>query len=208
MSTDGDSSAVVDATTSFLEDRDDGDSALEAVLAADAEHESWTFDDVPLDSGTFGELVSRGIVEDVGDAYHVADPEAVEAVLADGCLESETLEKQPDDREFSLDHLWASVDSRELAALLGALLVVAAARLTAYRSVFQLGYVVSPGNDPYYFRYWMEDLLAKSSGPTDFGVLSASSGGLFGTRPFAHATNWFLAELLGGGQAAADTVAA
>lgn len=65
MSTDGDSSDVADAITSFLEDQVDGDSALEVVIAADGRAWDWTFDDVAFDSGTFGELVSHGIVEDV-----------------------------------------------------------------------------------------------------------------------------------------------
>ncbi|MDF9745847.1 MFS transporter [Natrinema salsiterrestre] len=205
MSTDGDSGDIADATTLFLEERDDGDCVLEVVLEVDAEHKTWTFDDVDLDSGTFGELVSRGIVTKVDGAYQVAEPAVVESVLTGEDLEAPVDDTGP---AIDFDQFWNGVDLRTFTALLGALLVVAAARMTAFRSVFQQGYVVSPGNDPYYFRYWMEDLLAKSSGPTDVGVLTESSGGLFGTRPLAHATNWFLAELLGGGQAAADTVAA
>ncbi|WP_226007442.1 MFS transporter [Natrinema salinisoli] len=205
MSTDGDPDDVSDATASFLADHDDGDRVLETVLAVDVDHETWTFDDVDLDSGTFGELVSRGIVTKVDGAYQIAEPAVIESVLTGEDLEARVNDTGP---AVDLERFWTSIDLRALAALFGALLVVAGARMTAYRSVFQQGYVVSPGNDPYYFRYWMKDLLTKSSGPTDVGVLTESSGSLFGTRPLAHATNWFLAELLGGGQGAADTVAA
>ncbi|MFD1562799.1 MFS transporter [Haloarchaeobius amylolyticus] len=189
----------------FLDDRSDGETVLEAVLAVDADHGTWTFDDVDLDSGTFGELVSRGIVTKVDGAYRVADPAVVESVLT-----GKELDEPTDDNDFAADfnRFWNDVDLRALAGLFGALLVVAAARMTAYQSVFQNGYVVSPANDPYYFRYWMENLLEKSSGPTDYGVLVEPSAGVAARRPLAHATNWFVAELLGGGQGAADTVAA
>ncbi|SEU04861.1 MFS transporter [Natrinema hispanicum] len=205
MSIDGDSGDIADAAASFLEEHDNGDRALKTVLAADVDHETWTFDDVDLDSGTFGELVSRGIVTKVDGAYQVADPAVVESVLT-----GEELGKPTDDNDLTadLDRFWNDADLRALAALFGALLTVAIARMTAYQSVFQNGYVISPGNDPYYFRYWMENLLEQSSGPADYGVLVEPQHGVAIRRPLAHATNWFIAELLGGGQGAADTVAA
>jgi len=189
----------------FLDERSDGETVLEAVLAVDADHGTWTFDDIDLDSGTFGELVSRGIVTKVDGAYQVADPAVVESVLT-----GEELEETGDDNGLATDfnRFWNDVDLRALAALFGALLIVAIARMTAYQSVFQNGYIVSPGNDPYYFRYWMENLLEKSSGPADYGVLVEPQHSVAIRRPLAHATNWFIAELLGGGQGAADTVAA
>ncbi|AEH36960.1 hypothetical protein [Halopiger xanaduensis] len=198
--TDDDSSAVADATTAFLEDHEDGERVLEAVLEVDVDAETWTFDDVALDSGTFGELVSRGIVEKHDGEYRVADEPVVQAVLAGDEIVTESTDAQ-DERSFSFKY---DIDARALSALLGALAVVAAARMLVYNRVFQRGYVVSPGNDPYFFRYWMERLLAKSSGPTDYGVLVDTGW----TRPSSHATNWFLAELLGGDQWAADIVAA
>ncbi|TMT87051.1 MFS transporter [Haloterrigena sp. H1] len=189
----------------FLDERPDGETVLEAVLAVDADSGTWTFDDVDLDSGTFGELVSCGIVTKVDDAYQVANPAVVESVLT-----GEELEEPTDDRKFAvdLDRFLNSVDVRALTALLGSLLVVAIARMTAFRSVFQHGYVVSPGNDPYYFRYWMRELMATASGPLDYQVLVDAPPGVSGVQPLSHATNWFLAELLGGGQGAAGTVAA
>ncbi|RZH67029.1 MFS transporter [Natrinema altunense] len=207
MAEDSDSRAIADATASFLEAQEDGDRVLETVLATDGEHATWTFDDIELDSGTFGELVSRGIVENADGGYRVADPAAVEAALAGDELEADR-ETEPDDRTVGLERLRTAVEPRAMLALLGALIVVAGARATAFRAVFQRGRVVSPGNDPYYFRYWMETLVGDASGPLDYGVLVDSPAGIFGTRPFAHATNWVVAELLGGGQGAADTVAA
>ena len=203
MTADADSDSVTDATTSFLSDHSDGEQALRSVLEVDSEMNSWTFDDVATDSGTFGELVSRGIVQKVDGAYEVTDPTSVRAVL-DG--------DTPTDRDSTnttsnLDLLaLPSVDLRALVGVVAALCVVAAARMTAYNLVFQRGYAISPGNDPYFFRYWLDRLVAESSGITDLSVLTNAPLAT-GRRPLSHATNWGLAELLGGGQGAAETVA-
>jgi len=77
----------------------------------------------------------------------------------------------------------------------GALLIF---RINAYQFILRDGSVVSPLNDPYYFRYWMEQLLAEASGPADLGVIAESNGvALDGIRPATHAVNWWLAELTG-----------
>ncbi|WP_306059788.1 hypothetical protein [Natronococcus wangiae] len=81
MADDVDPSTVADATASFLEDRADGDRVLERVLEVDDELERWTFDDHEADSGIFGEVASRGIVEKVDGEYQVADVGAVKVVL-------------------------------------------------------------------------------------------------------------------------------
>jgi hypothetical protein len=60
-----------------LADRPDLEDPLATVLAVDEQAETWTFDDLEIDSGRFGELVSRGIVTAAGDGYRLADPEAV-----------------------------------------------------------------------------------------------------------------------------------
>ncbi|SDY33310.1 hypothetical protein [Halopenitus persicus] len=77
------------ATRSLLEDRPELAEAVADAIETDAAAETpWTFDDLAADSGAFGELVSRGIVESEGEGYRVADPEAVraahEAVTAGG----------------------------------------------------------------------------------------------------------------------------
>jgi len=202
MTDDVDSEVVADATTSFLADHADGERALEAVLEVDSELSAWTFEDVSIDSGTFGELVSRGIVRKVDGEYQLADPKSVQAIL-----DGESVAAHSGDDASSHALSLPSIDWRAMAGLVVALCVVAGARMTAFTSVFQRGYAISPGNDPYYFRYWLGELLAESSGITDFGVLVDAPYGVSGTRPFSHATNWVVAELLGGSQWAAETVA-
>jgi dolichyl-diphosphooligosaccharide--protein glycosyltransferase len=71
-------------------------------------------------------------------------------------------------------------------------------RINAYPLILRDGSVVSPLNDPYYFRYWMERLLTEASGPGDLSVIAESNGVAFdGVRPATHALNWWLAELTG-----------
>jgi len=71
-------------------------------------------------------------------------------------------------------------------------------RINTYAFVLRGSDVVSGLNDPYYFRYWMEQLLAAADGPTDLSILSETSGQAFdGVRPATHALNWWLAELTG-----------
>ena len=197
MSSGVDSETVAEATAAFLEDHTEGDQALETVLTVDSETTTWTFDDISVDSGTFGELVSRGIVQKIDGEYQLADPETVQAVLDGDSIQTQdnTATSRP---TLSFD----SFNRRAVAGLVVALGVVAGARMTMFNSVFQRGYAISPANDPYYFRYWLGELVANSSGLTDYGVLARSSF----TRPVSHATNWFFAELLGGSQWAVETV--
>ncbi|GAA0668960.1 MFS transporter [Natronoarchaeum mannanilyticum] len=201
----GQSSTVREAVRSFLDDRSDAEETLEAVLEVDADRETWTFEDIPADSGTFGELVSRGIVEKADGEYQVADRDAVAAAISGGSVETGESTSFGEGFDFDVD---VSVDLRAMAGLAGALAFLFVMRITAYGSVMREEHVISPGNDPYYFRYWMEELLARSSGPTDWGVIANMPEGVGDARPLSHATNWFVAELLGGGQAAASTVAA
>jgi dolichyl-diphosphooligosaccharide--protein glycosyltransferase len=63
----------------LTEERPDLEPAVVAVLDADP---PFAFEDVDLDSGSFGELVSRGIVEKHDGAYRVADRNAVDLGLS------------------------------------------------------------------------------------------------------------------------------
>lgn len=193
-----DPSTVADATASFSEEYDDGERALETTLAVDAEHETWTFDDLPLDSGTFGEIVSRGIVTKVDGEYRVSSREGVRAGLEGGAGALE--DGQDSGFEFSIPF---TLDKRAAGALAVALGVLFATRSLTYRSVIRGEHVVSPSNDPYHYRYWLEQLLTEGNG----SVITDLPEGAAGTRPLTHAANWFFAMLLGGDQWAADTVA-
>lgn len=203
MADDSDPAAVADATAAFCEDYDDGEETLETVLAVDAERETWTFDDLPTDSGTFGELVSRGIVTKVDGEYRIPSREGVRAGL-----EGETVSSGTDTDSRRGLSTSISFDRRSAGAFAGAFVFLFLMRILNYRSVFRGDDVVLRGNDPYSYRYWLEELLAESNGITDWSIVVNLPPGVAQRRPVTHVTNWFFAELLGGDQLAADTVAA
>lgn len=193
---------INESVRGFLRAYPDAESPLRELLDRDRER-SWTFDDVELDSGRFGELVARDIAAKTEDrAYRLRHPDAIEAALdGETVTATETAESN-----LLRSRLSVTVSCRELGGLVGALVIVVAARLFSFPAVFRDGYVVSPANDPYFYRYWQLQLLERSDGVTDLGLL-ADMGGAAGSRPLTHAVNWWLAELLGG-TAGAATVAA
>ena len=177
-----------------LDDRPELKSATEAVLAVDDEQDGWTFDDIPIDSGQFGELVSAGIVEKDGDEYRVADPDAVRAALAG---ESEL----GGDSEHGLGvggALDFDFDARATGLLLAALAVVFVARTYVIGSIYRGGDIVLSSNDPYFYRYHIEQVAANAGSAADFGALSVLPGGLTNGEPLMVATLWWVASLFGG----------
>lgn len=226
------SERVEAATRSLLDSDPTLADDLSVLVDVDAEGEPWTFDDIPLDSGQFGEVVSRGIAESVDDGYRLADAAAVaraidesppSAISSSGDAAGPEADTQSS-REPSVSvpasatEVWETV-SRGLAARLAAvdrtaalavavmLVVLGGVRSLFYSAVFQDGLVVSPANDPYFYRYWQRQFLERSTSATDIGMLS-TVGEETMLRPLTHALNWWLAALLGGTPGAADAVAA
>lgn len=193
-----DAAEIADRTARFCEERADGEQTLETLLETDAAHETWTFDDLPVDSGTFGELVSRDLVTKADGEYRVSSPEGVRAGLEGESIA--TPDHTDSGRGFENP---IEFERRTGLAVLASVVFLVSMRLLNAPSVFRDGTILSPGNDPYYYRYWMERLLAESNGPTDIGLLLDMPGSAANVRPLTHATNWFLAELVG-----PDTVAA
>ncbi|MFO7926354.1 MAG: laminin G, partial [Natronomonas sp.] len=168
---------------SLLSDSPEFETALEALLDIDRERKTWTFDDIPLDSGTFGELVGEGVVEKVDGEYRLADPEAVERALG-----GETVEA---DDSGGVDVSMPELDWTA-AGLLGLVLVVAVAvRIANYPSVFR-DRVVFTGNDPYYYVYAVEEGLRNG---WSFSELPA---GLANGEPLTIVQLLYAAEFAGG----------
>ncbi|ELZ23696.1 Laminin G sub domain 2 [Halosimplex carlsbadense 2-9-1] len=190
-------------TEALLADKSHLESQLEEVLAVDESTESWAFDDVSLDSGAFGELVSRGIVEEVNGEYTLADPKAVRQALdGDGSVSSD------DEQSASFtESLSVEFDRVAVAGLLGALALVVVFRVLPLQSVFRGGDVVLSGNDPYYYRYLVHELLAVSSNPFDLSVLSSLPSGVAHGEPLMLVSMWWVSALLGG-ESAVDGVLA
>ncbi|ELZ50799.1 hypothetical protein C464_01716 [Halorubrum coriense DSM 10284] len=205
------------ATRAFLDDHPDAEESLAALVERDAQEEPWTFDEIELDSGRFGELVARDIAISVDGGYRLAHASAVESVLAtssdvhtgvspSGSEQSRASQGSNTSNKVELDIRSRLIgrfvsDPSTTIALVGALATVAVARLVALLAVFRDGFVVSPANDTYFFRYWQERLAARAGGIFDFGLF-ADMGGAASARPLAHATNWWITVLLGGVDAA------
>ncbi|MFB6139695.1 MAG: STT3 domain-containing protein [Halosimplex sp.] len=185
------------------------ESALSAIADVDADSDDWTFDDVPVDTGTFGRLVSRGVVEDAdGGGYRLADPDAVRAAL-EGAADARDGGSAATDpgRSVELSDFGLGRTPGWLPAVGAALAVVALVvwtRAYIYPDVFHGGDVVLTANDPYAYRFYLERTLAASNGPLDLGALADLPTG----EPLFLASLWLAASLLGGGQVAASEVLA
>jgi len=202
------------AVTEVLDERPELEASMEAVLAVDDEHDEWAFDEVPIGSGEFGELVSHGLVEQTadGDGYRVADPPAVRAALndefGDEPIEETGAVDLPGVSREAISARLDGVDRLQVGALLGALLAVVLARAYVYPSVFRDGVVVLSGNDPYYYRYWVEQALAASGGVLDFSSLATMPEAVRTGEPLLVATLWLFASLFGGDATAAGWIVA
>ncbi len=209
--------------TRLLEDRPELAAALEAVLAVDAETDEWTFEDVPVGTGIFGEIVGRDLVEDDGDGYRVVDPKAVQRALADHETVAAGQAETPGAGTASSDAVATGTDrakatgtgglatvirgavpenvtAGELAVALVVAAVFVVARALPHGQVFRDRAVVLTANDPYFYRFWVERLLARSPGPLGLGILADISAPFEGVggEPLLVAVLWWVSALLGG----------
>lgn len=211
-----DGEAVADTARAFVADRDDGAAALEAVLEADSDTETWTFDDVALDSGTFGELVSQGIVEKHDGEYRLADRAAVQRAIGDDPAPAR--DEDPSGR--GVGSVTEGIDGfdgvreavvgfaslRTLVVALALAFVGAVRTVPVYGDVHRDGLVVLPGNDPYRYRYWLEHLVASDLQPWNPGDLSAMPSEVAGNDVFYYWLAWLGSALLGNSADAVATV--
>ena len=202
-----------------LDAPDDSDdrAALEALLEVDEASDTWTFDEVSVDTGRFGRFVETGVVEKAGSSYRLADPDAVRSAIENGHptgdgADSSTrgpsagsLADSVDASSLSSDRLSAVVSqlsATRLPTVVGVLAVVALfvwTRAYIYPGVFRDGNVVLTANDPYAYRFLVESLTQG----TAEGVSFETTG-----EPLFVATMWLGSVLLGGGQDAVGLVLA
>ncbi|KTG09033.1 hypothetical protein AUR64_14620 [Haloprofundus marisrubri] len=194
-----------EATTTLLAERPNAESALRSILAAD-EHGTWTFDDVDVDSGLFGEIVAADIVEKRDGGYRVSDPAAVRAAL-DGERAATPSTSKSTSRSVTMPSLSnVSVDRTAALALAGALVFLALVRLISISAVFREGAIVLSANDPYFYRYLVETVAAETNGPFDIGAVASLPHRVTAGEPLLVVTLWFWTELLGGGANASGIV--
>ncbi|WP_117594496.1 LamG-like jellyroll fold domain-containing protein [Haloprofundus halophilus] len=196
-----------EATNALLAERPNAESALRSILAAD-ERGTWTFDDVDVDSGLFGEIVAAEIVEKRDGGYRVSDPTAVRAALDgdEGATETASSRSISTPSMPSLSNV--RVDRTAALALAGALAFLALLRLISISAVFREGAIVLSANDPYFYRYIVETVAAETSGPFDFGALASLPQRVTAGEPLLVVTLWFWTELLGGDASASGVVLA
>jgi len=194
------------ATTALIDERPERAAALESVLAVDDEG-PWTFEDVDVDSGIFGEFVSRGIVERDGDTYRVVDREAVAAALTG---EAYTDDEATEHTKQGFDTVRArvtSVNSAFVGALLTAFLLLCITRVFRYSQVFRDGIVTLPGNDPYFYRYLVDQLLAASPDPLSPVEIAEALGGGSSGEPLVATIGYWATLLVEGTPATTEGVA-
>ena len=195
---------VRDAIEGFQEDRPDATAVLRTVLAVDSEADTWEFEDIDIGTGVFGELVSRGIVEQHDGGYRLADRAAVEAVVTGDA----TTQGTPNDGNTTADRSslkplrLPTMSKRPLAGAALAVCFVVAVRLTSLPAVYQRNYVVLLSNDAYFYRYWLFDFVTATRSP-----LTVSDGMRIG-EPLLVATLQLITALLGGTSGVADQVLA
>jgi dolichyl-diphosphooligosaccharide--protein glycosyltransferase len=136
---------------SLLDDRPDLESAVEVVMRAD---EPWEFDDVDIDSGELGELVSHGVVKQTDNGYRVADEAAVRAAVEGATPCGETGASPTGSVS-----VFPETDRVTVGVCLLVLVTVPLVRLASAPDVLRGGSVVLSGNDPYLYQYWVEQLL-------------------------------------------------
>jgi dolichyl-diphosphooligosaccharide--protein glycosyltransferase len=177
----------------LLNERPDLEPALEAVLETDNKRETWEFSDVAVDSGSFGELVSRGIVEKDDGEYRLAEPEVVRRALAGAEMPSSgNASVSRPLTDFNLRERLSSLFTITSISLLGALFFIALLRALSFPQVFR-DRIVFSGNDPYYYRYWVEQLLADPDLTLSSLPPTVASG-----EPLYVATMWMVTDVLGG----------
>ncbi len=183
----------------LLVDRPDLESPLAALLAVDDESDTWTFEDVPVDSGAFGELVARGVVKKVDGEYRLADANAVrQAIQEESAVDDDAA--TTDVTVPSVDVTLPAADTRAVGMLGGALAFVVVLRAFVLGSVFRDGDVVLSGNDPYFYLYWVEQSFAT-------GETAQLPSGITKGEPLLVATLTRLTGLFGGADAAGAVLA-
>ncbi|MUV88823.1 hypothetical protein GJ629_02060 [Halapricum sp. CBA1109] len=166
---------VAEATASLVADRPDVAADLETLLDIDADG-TWTFEDIPMDSGTFGEIVSRGIAAEVDDGYRITDREAVRRGLEGDETSAGEDDETADNTSGVVHAARERMLSRSVAAVAGVLVFVALIRIGVIQgSVLRNGEIVLAGNDAYAYWRQVSRIVASDVGLLDLSNLPSRS---------------------------------
>ena len=190
---------IQEETERLLNKKPEIESDLREILDIDSKGR-WDFQDISLDSGVFGEIVSREIVRKTDDGYEVRDRQAVRAALEDDTTEPKSNFSTAEWVHNSLSQRSASIrpqlDALSIGGIFGSLLLVLLLRFISLPSVIRDGRIVLLGNDPYYYRYWVESLLTSDS--ANLSVLTEFPPAVANGEPLLIASLWLVSSLLGG----------
>lgn len=103
-----------------------------------------------------------------------------------------------DGLEDASDRVRRRLRRRTTKALVAALCLVVIIRLLPFPTVYRQGDVVLSSNDPYFYRYLVEQMTVVATGPLDLGVLTSLPSITANGEPLLTATLWWVAELFGG----------
>jgi dolichyl-diphosphooligosaccharide--protein glycosyltransferase len=154
------------STRNLLAERPESERTLRTLLDRD---EPLGFEELPADSGLFGEIVESGVLEETDDGrYRLAEREAVRGALEGDREAARAGGRGSIDVLASLSERVRDIDRGFVAALAGALALVLLFRTWHAGSVYRKGDIVLLGNDPYSYRYWVEQIV-------DTGTIAAGS---------------------------------
>lgn len=189
----------------LLSERPELKDALTELLSLD-EDGTWEFSDTSIESGQFGEIVSRDIVEKNGDKYQLVDHEAVRRAIDDGeGVKQQTNSRSKLQRAIRHSSIRPSISRTQAGLLTAALSLVVALRILSYGFVFREQGIVLLGNDPYYYLYWVDSMLG-SYPAFDVGSFSELPGIVRSRDPLLIIGTWWATALVGGGDTAAKMI--
>lgn len=185
-----------EATKMVLDERPHLRDTLELIVDLDQDG-PWTFEDLDIDSGNFGYLVSKPLVKSVDEGYQLTDREATIAELTTN-TESYSTESSIRDFVATSSNLRDKLQFASplfLIALTLSLWILVLTRSLIYQTVFRENHVMLPGNDPWHYRYWVDQLLAADFGVFAFSDIATHLGGRNEGEPLTYTIGWWLTVL-------------
>ena len=204
---------VRDATRALLDRKPALRDDIEQLLEYDPDG-PWTFQDVPIDSGAFGELVESGLVESLDDGYRLSDRDAIAAIVRGDASDSGSTSESRDIPQARALVTRVNLPNRRRAGtVLGALALLVLVRVgLMLSSVFRPTGVVLAGNDPYMYHHIVEQLASGPLSPFSPADLSQLSIDFLQFEVRTHDTLfivvvWMATSLLGGASAVSAVLA-
>ncbi|WP_152042425.1 STT3 domain-containing protein [Salinigranum salinum] len=191
------STASGEATT-LVADHPHLEPALRRLLAA-RDDEPWARTALPVADEAVDELVARDVLERCAEGYRLADPEGVRTALrTESGTTTRSTSRGVDAARDALEDLRRFLGRRRTIAVGISLALVAVVRLLPLPEVYLGGDVVLSSNDPYLYRYLVEETTRAASGPLDLDTLLRFPDGVTSGEPLLVATLAVVAEFLGG----------